>query len=205
MVGRSVDQVFPEASRSSSGADSPDGRRLLPSDRIRRYRLFAAQGRNPWLLWPCRRGPQRVHAGAVRHHQAVEGRGHASTARSPSSARPPRPSPRGIVYVPEERGKQGVVDRPADLPEHHRCRRWAGPRSNGFLRLAEEFALAREYADTARSARRFARARMPALCPAATSRRSSSPNGWRRSRASSFSTNRPRASTSARRPPCMNS
>ena len=51
----------------------------------------------------------------------------------------------GIVYVPEERGKQGIITglpifQNISLPSLRRTSR------NGFLRLAEEFALTREYA-----------------------------------------------------------
>lgn len=51
----------------------------------------------------------------------------------------------GIVYVPEERGKQGVIlDLPivqnVSLPSLQRTSK------NGFLRMAEEFALTRDYA-----------------------------------------------------------
>jgi rhamnose transport system ATP-binding protein len=71
---------------------------------------------------------------------AVRIAGEISVIRSPAEA-----VARGIVYVPEERGKQGVVvDLPIfqniSLPSLGRTSR------NGFLRLAEEFALAREYA-----------------------------------------------------------
>jgi rhamnose transport system ATP-binding protein len=50
----------------------------------------------------------------------------------------------GIVYVPEDRGKQGAITalpifQNVTLPSLHRTSR------HGFLRLAEEFALAREY------------------------------------------------------------
>ncbi len=50
----------------------------------------------------------------------------------------------GIVYVPEERGKQGIVaDLPifqnVSLPSLHKTSR------NGFLQLAREFALTREF------------------------------------------------------------
>ena len=52
----------------------------------------------------------------------------------------------GIVYVPEERGKQGIVaDLPIyqniGLPSLHKTSR------NGVLQLAEEFALAREFTE----------------------------------------------------------
>jgi rhamnose transport system ATP-binding protein len=50
----------------------------------------------------------------------------------------------GIVYVPEDRGKQGAITalpifQNVTLPSLHKTSK------NGFLRLAEEFALAREY------------------------------------------------------------
>lgn len=52
----------------------------------------------------------------------------------------------GVVYLPEERGKQGVIlDLPIveniSLPSLHKTSR------NGFLQMANEFALARKYAE----------------------------------------------------------
>ena len=91
MVGRSIDAIFPKR-------DAPDrrggaaGRRLQPPDRVRRHRLHPAPGRDPRLLRPGRRRAQRVHAGALRHHPALAGASSRSTARSPSSAAPPRRS-----------------------------------------------------------------------------------------------------------------
>src|SRR5690606_28728683 len=79
-------------------------------------------------------GGTRPSRGAVRIG------GEVAVIRSPAEA-----IAKGIVYVHEERGKQGVVlDIPIfqniSLPSLHRTSR------QGFLRLAEEFALAREYA-----------------------------------------------------------
>ncbi len=61
----------------------------------------------------------------------------------------------GIVYVPEDRGKQGAIGalpifQNVTLPSLARTSR------NGFLKLAEEFRLAREVYRAARSARRVA-------------------------------------------------
>ena len=77
---------------------------------------------------------------------------HLRAARSRSTARPIAPKSAadaieaGIVYVPEERGKQGVVIglpifQNVSLPSLKRTSQ------SGFLRLAEEFALARAYTE----------------------------------------------------------
>lgn len=142
MVGRSVDQIFPKRN-AEIGA---------PVLKVRGYNHpteFAD------ISFELRQGEilgfyGLVGAGRSEVMQALFGITRPSrgtvllddveiTSRSPADA-----IAAGIVYVPEERGKQGViVDLPIvsniSLPSLEKTSR------NGFLRLAEEFALAREF------------------------------------------------------------
>ena len=197
--GRPLDRRRSSRSASISvGEERAAGRRLSPPDRVRGHRLRPAPGRDPRLLRPGRRRPQRVHAGAVRHHPAVAGRrqldGEDRVIRSPAEA-----IERGIVYVPEERGRQGaVIGLPifqnVTLPSLARTSR------RGFLRTGRGVRAGARIHRAARPARRRARpGRRHAL------RRQPAEGGDRQvagdaSRRSSSSTSRPRASTSAPRP-----
>ena len=169
MVGRSVDSL-PEATRASSARTvlrSPATRHPTEFDDIG---FELAPGRDPRLLRPGRRRPLRGHAGAVRHHPAVAG------------------------VVDARRQRRGRIRSPADAiaPASSMCRRTAAARASccgmpifqnvtlpslastsrhGFLRLAEEFALARRLYRAARPARRGARPGPSARSRAATSRR----------------------------------
>ena len=162
MVGRSVDAIFPKRdARGRRGGAA--GRRLQPPDRVRRHRLHAPPGRDPRLLRPRRRRPQRVHAGALRHHPAVEGRREdrrpcrgdplarrgdraAASSTSPRTAAARAPSAALPIF-------QNVT-----LPSLARTSR------RGFLRLAEEFAPRPAIHRPAGPARRRARpGRGPAL------------------------------------------
>ena len=144
MVGRSVDHIFPER-RHKIGPHNSQVRRVVASDRIRRHQLRTARGRDSGLLWLGRRGPKRGHAGA---------RGVTRPSRGAVTLAAERPSRRdrradaieaGIVYVPEERGRQGAV---IGLPIFQNISLPSLDRTSkaGVLRLAEEFALARTYA-----------------------------------------------------------
>ncbi|MAM84427.1 MAG: D-xylose ABC transporter ATP-binding protein [Acidobacteria bacterium] len=143
MVGRSVEQVFPkqevalgEPVLTVSGYCHPTefadiGFSLRRGEILGFYGLVGA-GRSE--LMQALIGITRPSKGAVRIGDDI------AVIRSPAEA-----IAQGIVYVPEERGKQGVVvDLPIfqniSLPSLERTSR------NGFLKLAEEFALAREYA-----------------------------------------------------------
>ncbi|MFZ2100099.1 MAG: sugar ABC transporter ATP-binding protein [Oricola sp.] len=143
MVGRSVDRVFPkkqvelgEDVLTVTGYCHPTefadiGFSLRRGEILGFYGLVGA-GRSE--LMQALFGTTRPSKGVVKIAGKV------AVIRSPADA-----VARGIVYVPEERGKQGVVtDLPIfqniSLPSLDRTSR------NGFLRLAEEFALAREYA-----------------------------------------------------------
>ena len=75
---------------------------------VRRHRLRAAQRRDPRLLRPCRRRRSEVM-------QAISGITRTTAAPSVAGRQAHRAEiggdsiDAGIVYVPEERGKQGVV------------------------------------------------------------------------------------------------
>jgi len=143
MVGRSVDRVFPkktveigEEILKVAGYCHPtefaDIDFTLHKGEILGFYGLVGAGRSE--LMQALFGITRPSKGAVRIA------GEVAVIRSPAEA-----VAKGIVYVPEERGKQGVVtDLPIvqniSLPSLYRTSR------NGFLRLAEEFALAREYA-----------------------------------------------------------
>nr|CAD6617001.1 sugar ABC transporter ATP-binding protein [Rhizobium sp. Khangiran2] len=143
MVGRSVEQVFPkqdvvlgEEVLTVSGYCHPTefadiGFTLRKGEILGFYGLVGA-GRSE--LMQALIGVTKPYKGAVRIG------GEVAVIRNPAEA-----IAKGIVYVPEERGKQGVVlDIPIfqniSLPSLHRTS------PQGFLRLAEEFSLAREYA-----------------------------------------------------------
>lgn len=143
MVGRSVDQVFPkqeamlgETVLTVSGYCHPTefadiNFKLRKGEILGFYGLVGA-GRSE--LMQALIGITKPSKGAVRIGDDI------AVIRSPAAA-----IENGIVYVPEERGKQGVVvDMPIvqniSLPSLRRTSK------NGFLRMAEEFTLAREYA-----------------------------------------------------------
>ncbi len=90
MVGRSIDTIFPKRP-DARGEPVLKVAGLQPPHRVRRHRLHPAPGRDPRLLRPGRRRAQRGHAGAVRHHPAVAGRGqHRRPGRGDPRARPRR-------------------------------------------------------------------------------------------------------------------
>lgn len=143
MVGRSVEHVFPkqettlgETVLTVSGYCHPtefaDINFSLRKGEILGFYGLVGAGRSE--LMQALIGITKPSKGAVRIGDDI------AVIRSPAAA-----IDNGIVYVPEERGKQGVVvDMPIvqniALPSLRRTSK------NGFLRLAEEFALAREYA-----------------------------------------------------------
>jgi rhamnose transport system ATP-binding protein len=143
MVGRSVDQIFP-------------ARAHRIGDEVLRVRDFCHATEFDRIGFTLRRGEVLgfyglVGAGRSELMQAVFGitrpasgtvevDGRPVTIRAPGDA-----IAAGIVYVPEDRGKQGTVAglpifQNVTLPSLSRTSR------NGFLRLAREFALARQYA-----------------------------------------------------------
>ncbi len=142
MVGRSVDQIFPARSHQAGDVvlEVSDYRHPTEFENIgftlRRgeilgfYGLVGA-GRSEFMQ--ALFGITRPSGGSVR----IEGR--PATIHSPASA-----IAQGIVYVPEDRGKQGAVTglpifQNVTLPSLTQTSR------RGFIRLAEEFAMAREY------------------------------------------------------------
>ncbi|WP_371928342.1 sugar ABC transporter ATP-binding protein [Oceanicola sp. 502str15] len=144
MVGRDVSQVFPDR-RSAPGAEvlqvvgychptefDDIGFSLKRGEILGFYGLVGA-GRSEFMQ--ALFGITRPSKGVTK----VEGR--LTVIRSPAEA-----IAQGIVYVPEDRGKQGAITalpifQNVTLPSIGRTSR------RGFLQLAEEFKLAREYTD----------------------------------------------------------
>jgi rhamnose transport system ATP-binding protein len=144
MVGRAVDQIFPKRQSetgapvlSVTGLSHPtefDGIsfELRKSEILGFYGLIGA-GRSE--LMQAVAGITRTSSGTM----SLEGK--AIAPRSAADA-----IDAGIVYVPEERGRQGVVIgmpifQNVSLPSLKRTSK------SGVLRLAEEFALARKYTE----------------------------------------------------------
>jgi len=144
MVGRSVDQIFPK-NNIKIGAPILQVANLSHPTEFDNISFDLHQGEILGFYG-------LVGAGRSEIMQALFGITRASTGsvildgkrrqfRSPADA-----IKAGIVYVPEERGKQGIVaDLPiyqnVSLPSLHKTSR------NGVLQLAEEFALAREFTE----------------------------------------------------------
>ncbi|WP_417670038.1 sugar ABC transporter ATP-binding protein [Roseibium sp.] len=142
MVGRSVDQVFPKRTPNLgkeilkvAGYAHPTefediGFALREGEILGFYGLVGA-GRSEFMQ--ALFGITKPSKGAIRIDDKV------AVIRTPNEA-----IRHGIVYVPEDRGKQGAIKglpifQNATLPS------LASTSRNGFLRLAEEFKLAREY------------------------------------------------------------
>lgn len=142
MVGRSVDQIFPE-------------REHAPGDEVLKVVGYAHPTEFNDIGFTLHRGEilgfyGLVGAGRSELMQALFGitkpskgvvriDGNIRVIRSPAEA-----ISSGIVYVPEDRGKQGAITglpifQNVTLPSLSQTSR------NGFLRLSEEFTLAREY------------------------------------------------------------
>ncbi|WP_163264006.1 sugar ABC transporter ATP-binding protein [Chelativorans alearense] len=142
MVGRPVGQIFPkrdveigEPVLTVSGYSHPTefadiGFELKHGEILGFYGLVGA-GRSE--LMQALFGVTKPSRGAVRIG------GEVAVIRSPAEA-----IRRGIVYVPEERGRQGAI---AGLPIFQNVTLPSLSRTSrrGFLRLAEEFKLARQY------------------------------------------------------------
>ena len=142
MVGRAVDQIFPKRNPTVGaevlkvvGYDHPtefaDINFTLRRGEILGFYGLIGAGRSE--VMQALYGITKPSKGAVRIDGEVR------VIRSPADA-----VAHGIVYVPEDRGKQGAITalpiyQNVTLPSLHRTSR------NGFLRLATEFALAREY------------------------------------------------------------
>ena len=142
MVGRDVSQIFPRR-------DHNIGAEVLTVDGFSHPTEFAD------ISFTLRRGEilgfyGLVGAGRSEFMQALFGitRPSAGTVRIDGApvriSAPADAVAHGIVYVPEDRGRQGAITalpifQNVTLPSLARTSR------NGFLKLAEEFALAREY------------------------------------------------------------
>tara|TARA_R110002049_G_scaffold87666_5_gene222180 strand:- start:2329 stop:3849 length:1521 start_codon:yes stop_codon:yes gene_type:complete len=142
MVGRDVSQIFPDRSKSL-------GDEVLAIADFSHPTEFADIG------FTLRRGEilgfyGLVGAGRSEFMQALFGitrpaSGRVQIAGKPATIRSPADAvANGIVYVPEDRGRQGAITalpifQNVTLPSLHKTSR------RGFLRLAEEFKLAREY------------------------------------------------------------
>ncbi|MEP1964366.1 sugar ABC transporter ATP-binding protein [Tateyamaria sp.] len=144
MVGRAVDQIFPDRTRLSGtealkvvGYDHPtefaDINFTLNKGEILGFYGLVGAGRSEFMQ--ALFGITKPTKGVCRIN------GNISVIRSPADA-----VKNGIVYVPEDRGKQGaIIGLPIfqniTLPSVGRTSR------RGFLQLAEEFKLARTYAE----------------------------------------------------------
>ena len=142
MVGRSVDQVFPQRA-SSLGAEvlrvagyshptefEDIGFNLRQGEILGFYGLVGA-GRSEFMQ--ALFGITKPSKGAIRIDDEI------AVIRSPSEA-----ISKGIVYVPEDRGRQGAIK---GLPifQNITLPSLKETSHKGFLRLAKEFSLAREY------------------------------------------------------------
>lgn len=143
MVGRSVDQIFPKKQASigapvlkvsnlSHPTEFRDISFQLNTGEILGFYGLVGAGRSE--VMQALFGITTPSAGTVTLQGAVV------NFQSPADA-----IKTGIVYVPEERGKQGVV---TDLPifQNVSLPSLGKTSRNGFLQLAEEFALVRDYA-----------------------------------------------------------
>lgn len=144
MVGRDVSQIFPDRDRKiGDGVLVVDGYAhptefadigfTLRSGEILGFYGLVGAGRSEFMQ--ALFGITRPSAGQIRID------GETVTIRSPSDA-----LSSGIVYVPEDRSKQGAIGalpifQNTTLPSLSRTSR------HGFLRLAEEFILARAYTE----------------------------------------------------------
>nr|WP_272212806.1 sugar ABC transporter ATP-binding protein [Marinicella sp. W31]MDC2878726.1 sugar ABC transporter ATP-binding protein [Marinicella sp. W31] len=144
MVGRPVDQVFPKQAveiggpvLTVSGYRHPTefediGFTLRRGEILGFYGLVGA-GRSEFMQ--ALFGITKPSAGAVRIDDEI------AVIRSPSEA-----VKQGIVYVPEERGTQGTITA-MPIFENVTLPSLAKVSHRGFVRMAEEFALAREYTE----------------------------------------------------------
>ncbi len=142
MVGRAVDQIFPKRNPRPgapflvvSGLSHPTEFDGITFD-LRKGEILGFYG----LIGAGRSEVMQAIAGVTRPGGgAITLDGGAFAPRSPADS-----IEAGIVYVPEERGRQGVI---AGLPIFQNVSLPSLKRTSksGLLRLAEEFALARAY------------------------------------------------------------
>ncbi|QOL82762.1 sugar ABC transporter ATP-binding protein [Pseudooceanicola spongiae] len=142
MVGRSVDQVFPQRTPTlgeeiltvagyAHPTEFEDINFTLRRGEILGFYGLVGAGRSEFMQSLI--GITRPSKGAVK----IEG--HVRIIRSPAEA-----IREGIVYVPEDRGKQGAITA-MPIFQNVTLPSLAHTSRNGFLQLAEEFDLAREY------------------------------------------------------------
>ena len=143
MVGRSIEAIFPERARDIGaevlrveGYSHPTefadiGFSLRRGEILGFYGLVGA-GRSE--LMQALFGVTEPSKGSIRID------GEVTAIRDPGDA-----IGRGIVYVPEDRGAQGAI-RPMAIFQNITLPSLGQTSRSGFLRLAEEFALARKYA-----------------------------------------------------------
>lgn len=144
MVGRAVDQIFPKrhaeigapvlkVSGYAHPTEFADISFTLRRGEILGFYGLVGAGRSEFTQALI--GVTRPSAGSV------ELEGTERVIRSPADA-----VDAGIVYVPEDRGKQGAI---LDLPifQNVTLPSLRTTSKNGFLRMAEEFALTREYTE----------------------------------------------------------
>ncbi len=144
MVGRAVDHIFPARARNSGDTILEVENLCHPTEfegisfTLKRGEIlgfYGLVGAGRSEVMQALFGMTRASGGAVRMN------GLPLSIRSPADA-----VAAGIVYVPEDRGRQGTIK---GLPIFHNVvlpslQRTA---SAGFLRLAEDFALTRRYAE----------------------------------------------------------
>ncbi len=143
MVGRSIDAIFPARARAPGaevlqvvGYSHPTefadiGFTLRAGEILGFYGLVGA-GRSEFMQSLF--GVTRPSKGVAK----IDGR--IAVIRSPAEA-----IARGVVYVPEDRGLQGAI-RPLPIYQNITLPSLSRTSRRGFLRMAEEFRLARDYA-----------------------------------------------------------
>ncbi|WP_460275801.1 sugar ABC transporter ATP-binding protein [Celeribacter sp. ULVN23_4] len=144
MVGRSVDQIFPKRAAQigedvltvagySHPTEFEDIHFTLRRGEILGFYGLVGAGRSEFMQSLI--GVTRPSKGAIRLNDKVR------VIRSPADA-----IAAGIVYVPEDRGKQGAI---LDMPIFQNVTLPSLPRlsKNGFTQMAQEFALARQYTE----------------------------------------------------------
>jgi len=144
MVGRSVDQVFPKRNPTlgkevlkvvgySHPTEFEDIGFTLREGEILGFYGLVGSGRSEFMQ--ALFGVTKPSKGAIRIDDKV------SVVRTPNEA-----IGQGIVYVPEDRGKQGAIK---GLPifQNISLPSLKTTSKNGFLRISEEFSLARTYTE----------------------------------------------------------
>ena len=144
MVGREIAHIFPEQTHEVgdeilrvAGYDHPtefaDIKFELHKGEILGFYGLVGAGRSEFM--------QSLFGITKPSKGAIKIDGQVTVIRSPADA-----VKNGIVYVPEDRGKQGAI---IDLPIFQNITMPSLSRTSnkGFIRLAEEFRLAREYAE----------------------------------------------------------